>query len=65
MILEKNTIIYFSEIGHNNMIYPNKDKSFRLEEQLVCETFCFFNSERFVAIKFNIEKYPSLYWVEK
>ena len=64
MLIKKDTIIYYSEIGHNNIIYPNKDKFFTLQEDLVCETLPFFNSERFIAIKLDVKEYPSLYWIK-
>lgn len=64
MLIKKDTIIYYSEIGHNNIIYPNKDKFFTLQENLVCETLSFFNSERFIAIKLDVKEYPSLYWIK-
>ena len=43
MLIKKDTLIYYSEIGHNNMIYPNKDKFFLLQEELICEQISLFN----------------------
>lgn len=65
MLLKKDNIVYYNEVGHNNICYPDKTRFIILQEDLECETIPLFNNEGMLAIKFNINKYPNLYWIKK
>jgi len=63
MKLVKKTKIYFSEIGNNNFVYPNKENYIILNESIEVEFLNFFNSEKFKAFKMLHENKIKIFWV--
>tara|TARA_R110000868_G_scaffold126400_1_gene333448 strand:- start:584 stop:781 length:198 start_codon:yes stop_codon:yes gene_type:complete len=63
MKLDKKTKIYFSEIGNNNFIYPNKKKYIILDSDIEIEFLELFNSERYRAFKMLHNDNTKIFWV--